>query len=68
MKTEIGDEIVYALVVEDLQGEALERIGRELTEDEIYTTKKCIEWGLSSCIDTIMETAIDLAIAEKSNQ
>jgi len=68
MKTERGDEIIYALVVEDLQGEALERIGRELTEYEIYTTKKCIEWGLSSCLDTIMETAIEIAIAEKSNQ
>ena len=68
MKTERGDEIIYALVVEDLQGAALNQIGRELTEYEIYTTKKCIEWGLSSCLDTIMETAIEIAIAEKSNQ
>jgi len=68
MKTERGDEIIYALVVEDLQGAALNQIGRELTDYEIYEVKKGLDWGLSSCLDTIMETAIDLAIAEKSNQ
>jgi hypothetical protein len=29
------DEILYSLTVEDVQFEAMEQIGRELTEDEL---------------------------------
>ena len=42
----MNDNIIFQITVEDLQHEAMERIGRELTDEEIYIAKKGIEWGL----------------------
>jgi len=38
--------IIFQITEEDLQNEAIERIGRKLTENEIDIAKKGIEWGL----------------------
>ena len=38
--------IIFSITVEDLQNEAIERIGRRLNEDEITIAKKGIEWGI----------------------
>jgi hypothetical protein len=38
--------IVFQITKEDVQNEAIERIGRKLTENEIDIAKKGIEWGL----------------------
>lgn len=56
------DQKVFAVAVNDLQNEAINRIGRKLSEDELYTAKKCVEWGLSSCIDITLRVAIDEAV------
>jgi hypothetical protein len=40
------NNIIFQITVEDLQNEAIERMGRTLTDDEIEITKEGIEWGL----------------------
>jgi hypothetical protein len=55
METQIS-EIVFAITKEDLQYEAKEKLGRELTEDEIYIAKKGLEMGLLFDIDTVYRT------------
>lgn len=56
------EDVVFAVRIEDLQGEAVQRIGRELTEEELYSASKGIESGLSFDIDTVFWTAIDEAV------
>lgn len=57
-----NNEIIFSVTVKDIQKEAINRIGRKLTNDEMYTAKKGIESGLSFDIDTVIKTAIDEAI------
>lgn len=59
-------EIIFSVTVEDLQNEAFDRIGRKLTEDELYTAQKGIEVGLSFDIETVFATAIDEAIEKRA--
>ena len=33
-----------------------------LTEDDLNVVKKCIDWGLSTGIDTVLDAAIDEAV------
>jgi hypothetical protein len=40
------DKIIYKITVDDLQNEAIQRIGRQLTDDEIEIAKETFEWGL----------------------
>ena len=47
---------VFSISVEDLQYEALEKLGRELSEDEIDIAKKGLEWGILTGIDSIYNT------------
>jgi len=56
------EDIVFAIRIEDLQWEAVQRIGRELTERELHQASKGIESGLSFDIDTVFETAIEEAV------
>jgi len=58
-----NEKILFSVTAKDLQNEAINRIGRKLTDDELHTAKKCIEWGLSSVIDITMKTAIEEAVA-----
>ncbi len=51
-----NDTLVFAITLEDLQRESKEKIGRELTEEEIYIAKKGLESGLLFGIDTIYNT------------
>jgi hypothetical protein len=46
MTNNITDRSIFSITVEDLQIEANERIGRDLTEEEILIAKKGLEWGL----------------------
>ncbi len=39
-------EIIYSITVEDVQFEAMEQIGRELTEEEMLQFKKRLEYGI----------------------
>jgi len=50
------NSLIFAITLEDLQGEALRVIKRTLTEEEIYIAKKGLESGLLADIDTIYRT------------
>ena len=49
-------EIVFSISIEDLQIEAMEKIGRTLTDEEIEVAKKGLEMGLLTDIDSIYNT------------
>jgi len=36
------DNVIFQITIEDLQNEAIERIGRKLTDDEIILRKKVL--------------------------
>ena len=56
METLQTNEIVFAITKEDLQYEAKEKIGRELTDEEILTAKKALEWGIGESIGIVYNT------------
>ncbi|MDX2305607.1 MAG: hypothetical protein NW226_22555 [Microscillaceae bacterium] len=49
-------EILFAITMEDLQSAAKEKIGRELTNDEIEIAKKGLAYGFMTDINTIYNT------------
>jgi hypothetical protein len=53
MEKENLTEYVFAISLEELQYEAMERIGRELNEEEIEDAKKGLMWGLMTDIDSV---------------
>lgn len=60
---ENNDEgIIFAIKIKDLQNEAIQRIGRKLTEEELYQASKGIESGLSFGVDIVFRTAIEEAV------
>ena len=59
------EELIFSITKDWIQKEANQLIGRNLTECELYTVKKCIEWGLLTDIDTVFKTAIREAIKIK---
>ena len=56
METLQANEIVFAITREDLQYEAKEKIGRELTDEEILIAKKGLEWGIGESIGIVYNT------------
>lgn len=64
------DEIIYSVTIGEIQFEAKRYIGRELTEDEIYYATKGIDWGLSTDIEIVFQTAIEdsVVLSKKYNK
>jgi len=62
METQENIEVIYPITIEDLQNDAVRRIGRKLDDDELHTAKKCVEWGLSSIVDITLKSAIEEAV------
>jgi len=60
------NKIIFSITVEELQNEAINRIGRKLTDNELYTASKGIESGLSFDIETVFQTAVEEAVEKKS--
>lgn len=56
METLQANEIIFAITKEDLQYEAKEKIGRELTDEEILIAKKALEWGIGESIGIVYNT------------
>jgi hypothetical protein len=56
MYVQSKNEIILSICIEDLQNEALEKIGRILNDDEIEIAKKGLEMGLLTDIDTVYNT------------
>lgn len=55
---------IFTIGIEDAQDIARKRIGRELTDDELYTVKKCVGFGLE-CWEDVVTYAIKYAITEQ---
>jgi hypothetical protein len=53
METIDKDDILFYISKETLQYEAMQKIGRSLTEEELDVAKKGLEWGLMTDIDTV---------------
>lgn len=64
MKSSKSNEIIFAITKEDLQYEAIEILGRELTEEEIFTAKKYLEYGIGESIGIIYRTIFDEMIEQ----
>ena len=47
------NDVLFCITKEIMQGEARERIGRNLTADELNIAKKELEGGLMFDIDTV---------------
>jgi DNA (cytosine-5)-methyltransferase 1 len=56
---------IFSVTVEDIQQESMRIIGRTLNDDELRMAAKGIDWGLSTGIYIVFESAIREAVAEK---
>jgi len=52
------DEILFYISKEAIQYEALEKIGRYLTDEELDVAKEGLEWGLMTDIDSVYNTIL----------
>ena len=60
--------MIFSITIEDLQNEAMARIGRRLNDDEIIIAKKGIEWGIvNSALDITYNTIFTEMINEDRN-
>ena len=62
------DKIIFKITEEWVQKESNELIGRDLTDYELSSAKKCIEWGLLTDIDTVFKAAIYEAIKNPDDE
>lgn len=60
------NEILFSITANEIQNDAIGRIGRELTEEELRVVKKGLEWGLLNRIDIIYNAIYD-EIKESTN-
>ena len=59
-----NNKFIFYITKNEVQKEAFKRINRILSEEELSTVKKCIEWGLFTDIDTVFTAAIEEAITK----
>lgn len=62
-----SNENIFEISIEWVQLESERLINRRLTEEELSSVKKGIEWGLLTDIDTVFSTAILNASRAKHN-
>lgn len=56
MKTVNSEDVLFAITTIDIQDEAMEKLGRELTQEELLVAKKGLESAFLTDIDTIYRT------------
>lgn len=54
-----GDSALFVIRVADVQAYAQEKLGRELTYEELQVVKKGLEWGLCEKIDIVYEAIFE---------
>ena len=62
MEIKQNTKVIYPITIGDLQNDAIKRIGRKLTDDELYIAEKCVESGLSCVMDITLRSAIEAAV------
>jgi len=63
-----NDSIIFQITIDDLQDEAIKRIGRKLTTEEIDIAKKGINYGIADiALDITYNTIFTEMINEDSN-
>ena len=55
---------IFCILPEDVQNVALRKVGRKLTEDELYQVKKGIEFGLEHWEEVVINSINELKITE----
>ena len=50
------DELLFYITKEDVQNEVMEKLGRHLTDEELYVARNGLDWGLTTGIDIVYET------------
>ncbi len=58
METINEEKLLFYITKDAMQYEAKQKIGRYLTEEELYIAKKGLEWGLMTDIDTVFNTIL----------
>ena len=65
MKTFSEDNLLFSISEEDMQFEALEKIGRTLTGEELEIARKGLEWGLLTDIDSVYNAIFEKMLPKK---
>jgi len=60
------EDLLFYVTKEDVQFEALEKIGRELNEDELDIAKEGLDWGLMTSINSVYDTILFEMIPEQA--
>ncbi len=58
-------ELLFYISKETVQYEAMQKIGRHLTDEELDIAKDGLDWGLTFDIDTVYNTILFEMIKEK---
>lgn len=58
METINKEELLFYIDTETMQYEAMQKIGRHLTEEELDVVKDGFDWGLMTDIDTVYNTIL----------
>lgn len=59
------NKMIYAISLGNLQVEAIEKLGRKLTDDEIEIAKDGLSWGIGTGLDIIYNTIFTEMIEKK---
>ena len=60
------NELLFYITKEDVQNEAMEKLGRHLTDEELYVARKGLDWGLMTGIDIVYDTILFEMIKNKN--
>jgi len=58
METIDKEELLFYITIETMQYEAMQKIGRHLTEEELDIAKNGLDWGLITGIDSVYNTIL----------
>ncbi len=61
-----NEEVLFYISKETIQFEAMQKIGRYLTDEELDVAKDGLEWGLMTDIDIVYNTILFEMIQNKN--